>query len=428
MNNIKTVPFFEYVFLIITIIYAGSANVLTRSLKTWDHPLGIGIMFSLLFVLVLKNKLKFKRKYFKVILIFCLFFIAQFFKFSSVNPKFFLIWIFNLTLAYVIVNLYGFRFFILYEKILFKLCIISLVCFSLLLAAPAQFKSLLASLTFFEPAYQNGYANIFVYTIMEESNILFAGYRNPGFAWEPGAFASFIILAIYCNLIINNFRIFNIRFFIFILSLVSAFSSTGFALLILLLLFYQLNLKINFKYITYPFILIISFYIYNLEIFSEKVFNLLDFEITERIRNIRLYGNDYSPQRFESFAIDFIDFLRHPFIGYGGNQEARWTFQLGLGLNIPTISGIGKVLAKYGLFGATVFFMGLYKTSRFYSKVFNYKGKIAFLSIIFFISISYSLIEGPLFLAFWMYTLLSEKKVVNHQPKSGLNNMALNEA
>ena len=92
MNNIKTVPFFEYVFLIITIIYAGSANVLTRSLKTWDHPLGIGIMFSLLFVLVLKNKLKFKRKYFKVILIFCLFFTAQFFKFSSVNPKFFLGW------------------------------------------------------------------------------------------------------------------------------------------------------------------------------------------------------------------------------------------------------------------------------------------------------------------------------------------------
>ena len=152
-NKIAIVPFFEYVFLIITIIYAGSANVLTRSLKSWDHPLGNGIMFLLLFVFVLKNNIQFKKSYFKVILIFCLFFTAQCFKFGALHPKFFIIWIFNLTLAYVIVNYYGFRFFILYEKILVKLCLISLVCFSILLAVPAPFKSLLRNLTFFEPAF-----------------------------------------------------------------------------------------------------------------------------------------------------------------------------------------------------------------------------------------------------------------------------------
>ena len=425
-NKIAIVPFFEYVFLIITIIYAGSANVLTSSLKSWDHPLGNGIMFLLLFVFVLKNNIQFKKSYFKVILIFCFFFTAQCFKFGTLHPKFFIIWIFNLTLAYVIVNYYGFRFFILYEKILVKLCLISLVCFSLLLVVPAPFTSLLRNLTFFEPAFRNGDANIFIYTIMEESNILFGGYRNAGFSWEAGAFASFIILAIFCNLLLNRFKIFNKNFFILLISLISCFSSTGFMLLILLIFFYQINHKFKYKILLFPFLITISLYILSLPFVFDKISDTLIFDMDTTISNMKKYDLNHSPQRFESFAIDFVDFLAHPFIGYGGHQEARWTSELGL--QVGTISGIGKVLAKYGLFGTAVFFMVLYQTSRFYSRVFQYKGKIVFLSIIFLISISYSLIEGPLFLAFWMYTLLSEKKVVKHQPKPNLNKIPLNEA
>jgi hypothetical protein len=426
MNKIKIVPFFEYVFLIITIIYAGNANELTHSLVSWENPLGIGIMFLLLFVLVLRNNIKFKKTYFKVILVFCLFFTAQCFKFGVLHPKFFMIWIFNLTLAYVIVNYYGFRFFILYEKILVKLCLISLVCFSLLLAVPALFTSLLRSLTFFEPAFNNGDANIFIYTIMEESKILFGGYRNAGFSWEPGTFASFIILAIFCNLLLNRFKIFNKNFIILLISLISCFSSTGFILLILLLYFNQKNGKFKHKIFLFPFFLAISLYIFSLPFVFDKITDSFTFDIDNTTSNIKKYDLNYSPQRFESFAMDFIDFLAHPVIGYGGHQEARWTSELGI--EIGTISGIGKVFAKYGLFGVAVFFMVLYQTSIYYSSVFQYKGKIVFLSIIFVISISYSLIEGPLFLAFWMYSLLSEKKVVKHQYKQNLNKMPLNEA
>ena len=152
----------------------------------------------------------------------------------------------------------------------------------------------------------------YFYTINEQNRIILGGFPNAGFAWEPGAFACLIVLAIYCNLVINRFNLFNFKFYILLASLISCFSSTGFALLILILLFYQLNIRIKFRYLFFPLISAICLYIFSLSDVSTKINDTITFDIDKTISNMKLYDLKYSPQRFESFAIDFIDFLAHP--------------------------------------------------------------------------------------------------------------------
>ena len=424
MSKIKIVSFFDKLFLFFIVIYAGNANVMTRSLSTWDNSIGVVFILLLLTIFKLKNNFKFKKKYFKVVLVFSVYSTILFFKFGEFHPKFFLIWFLNLTLAYSIVNYFNYRLFFLFEKIMIQLCLVSLLFFFFLLVATDPFINLLKNLSIFEPAWENGEANIFIYTINEQSRIILGGFRNAGFAWEPGAFACLIVLAIYCNLLINKFKLFNFRFYILLASLISCFSSTGFALLILILIFYQLNIRVKSRFLVFPFICTVSLYIFSLPDVSTKIGDTITFDVDKTISNMKLYDLKYSPQRFESFAIDFIDFLAHPIVGYGGHQDARWTSKIGL--EIGTISGIGKVFGKYGLFGIFLFFVVLYKTSKLYYRKFQYKGKFFFFLIILFISFSYSLIESPLFLAFWMYSLLLEKK--SHKIKNSLDYTSKNES
>jgi hypothetical protein len=128
------------------------------------------------------------------------------------------------------------------------------------------------------------------------------------------------------------------------------------------------------------------------------------------------------PQRIASLEIDIKDFLKYPIIGYGGYQEAQWTRQLGA--YVSTISGIGKILARFGIIGTFFFLFSIYKSSRKLQEIFNFRGSIFFFIIIIFISISYSIITHPLMMGFWLFYLFYKpivlpdtfKKVINKEP------------
>jgi hypothetical protein len=101
-----------------------------------------------------------------------------------------------------------------------------------------------------------------------------------------------------------------------------------------------------------------------------------------------------TPQRFSSFMIAIRDFLANPVLGLGGVAEASWTSKIGA--KVSTITGLGNLLAQHGLVGLTFFIVSSYKTSRFYSRTFNFKGTILFLIILL-----------PLLMIFWMFKIFT---------------------
>jgi hypothetical protein len=129
------------------------------------------------------------------------------------------------------------------------------------------------------------------------------------------------------------------------------------------------------------------------------------------VRNSIRYGGTYTPQRIASLQIDFKDFLNHPILGYGGFMEARWTKKLGA--NISTISGIGKILARFGIIGTFFFLFSLFKTSRSLQSIYSFRGWIFFILLILVISFSYSIIELPILLCFWLFYLFGIHKENN---------------
>ncbi|MFW9949790.1 MAG: hypothetical protein ACFFKA_06660 [Candidatus Thorarchaeota archaeon] len=109
-----------------------------------------------------------------------------------------------------------------------------------------------------------------------------------------------------------------------------------------------------------------------------------------------------NPQRFASFVVALRDFKENPIFGYGGHTEGMYVNQIGA--NLSTISGIGNLLAKFGLIGFLFFIIVTISTSWLFSNSFNYKGGTLFFLIIIFSSISYGLFLIPLFMSFWMFS------------------------
>ena len=152
---------------------------------------------------------------------------------------------------------------------------------------------------------------------------------------------------------------------------------------------------------------IIGLSIISLPFFKDKLIsssrNSIEYEIDSSIK----YGGHKTPQRIDSFIIDFNDFKNNPILGYGGNLNERWTYKIGA--NISTISGIGKVFAQYGLVGVIFFFTLLYKSSKKLMFYHNFRGWFFPFLMIVMISISYSLIFNAILMCFWMFSLFIQR-------------------
>jgi len=118
-----------------------------------------------------------------------------------------------------------------------------------------------------------------------------------------------------------------------------------------------------------------------------------------------MYNIKYTAQRIASFQISFRVFLNNPILGYGGYMDASWTKKLGA--NIAAISGIGEIMARFGIVGTFFFLYSLFRTSKLLQSAFSFKGWIFPILVILAISISYSVV-GPILLCIWLFYLFGD--------------------
>lgn len=406
--------YLDYTFVLILIIYGGSATTFTRSLNSWEVIQGLLLIFGFTLYYVEKNKIKISKKFLVLLACFTIYFIGLTIKFHELHPRFWGIYIVSFFITYVAITRLKHHFFFIYEEVMYYLCWIALFIWLLFQVFPTALTSLFDVIAFSAPGSANVKSNILIYTINDSKFIgeeyyinlgFFSFSRNPGFAWEPGAFAVFICLAVYIHMIKCEFKkIFNKRFWLYAICLFTTFSTTGFAILFVIIAFYLYNIDLNMKGFYIICLITIGFLVYSSDLMTNKLDKVVGQDTEKQISNSIKYKSVYTPQRYTSFLIDFKDFINNPVLGYGGHDEDRWTVKLGA--HIGSVSGIGKLLAKFGLIGTIFFFVLLVDSSKKLARIFHYRGWGFLLAIIVMISISYSLIEHPLIMCFWMFSFL----------------------
>ena len=219
--------------------------------------------------------------------------------------------------------------------------------------------------------------------------------RNSGPFHEPGAFSIYLILAILMNTLYSK-KFYDKKNIILILVMISTFSTTGFILLSIFILYtiIKSNINIIFKIFSYTIFSLSIFILYRDSPFlSEKIEDQYRSE-SYRFRT----GDEYSRGRFFSFLQSANLVLKNPIIGQGiiektKHSEIKSEYMVGYGfigffMNYGVILGISYLIFFYlGI----VKFCNIFLFSRQYAIIVFIILQLALLSQGFFLHLSFSL-------------------------------------
>lgn len=402
LSDKTKISFFDYFYLFCIVIYAGSATIFARSMST---PFTIGNTVAIILTLIFigKNKIQFNQNFGIALVFFTLYAILTFIQNSQISPMWLSIWWINFTISYVLCTHFKTKLLVTFETIIYHLCIISLVFWGIYLIAPEALRSIFDTIQF-SSSYSTEIQskNLIVYTLMEDERLLndFVTLpRNAGFAWEPGAFSCFICLAIFCNIVRTNFSLRRNRSLIILLcTLITTSSTTGYFILIGIFLFWMIC---NGKFLHMLYIIPIAIILFQQPFVRDKI--LEEYDNIGDV-NIAMYDDEtiHSLGRLASFQLDWNEFLRHPILGLGGYSEGTMLMKQGYD-NISTISGIGKLLSRYGSILAIVFVLLLIRSAKRINQYFGTHNGWLIIIVTLGMMISYDLWTHPIFMMFWMY-------------------------
>ncbi|MGJ8716031.1 MAG: hypothetical protein ACSHXG_13075 [Maribacter stanieri] len=180
-------------------------------------------------------------------------------------------------------------------------------------------------------------------------------YRNSGFCWEPGAFGSFLILALLFNFLMNNFK-FDKQTVILLVAILTTVSTTAyFGLFLLLFLRYRVLNK-GSKTTMIVFAIIFALAIPNVPFLGEKIVEIYDQDIRDlnELEQLSTYYNDVERQmplnRFGSVIFLYQQFDWKLFLGVSNQYEKYYIDEY----NVSISNGIMDFITKFGLVGLFV--------------------------------------------------------------------------
>lgn len=320
----------------------------------------------------------------------------------------------NIVGACLIVMYYNDRIIYYFERAMVVLSIAALFFWSI---ANTIGNSFLLALPHLDNPSGNSDYSLIVYAIFDAKDGLFdvlGIIRNSGFAWEPGLFSSFLVLGLYCNMIIHRgTKILNRNFIILLIALITTFSTTGYVAFIVLVILFLITLsKYNFskKIIFILISIILISYIMTLPFMAEKIEYDMDlsnnafFEDQDRLQWKETNESiQFTVGRFEGLYLDFLNIIDKPLLGYGFNRENSYIYN-NISQMIITSNGIAKPIAKYGLLLALPFIVIFYRSTRHLEKTFDIKFPTLFI-VLLSISFSYNIINSSLILALLLYSV-----------------------
>lgn len=185
-------------------------------------------------------------------------------------------------------------------------------------------------------------------------------YRNAGFTWEAGAFAIYLNIALIFKLFLDksNKSLANKYNIVYIISIISTFSTTGYIVLFIILLAYLLHYKkkIFLKWSLLLIAIPLSYQIYYSAPFLQ---DKIDTQYKESV-------NGKSHNRFSSAILDINDVMKRPLLGWSRDTEILFGEEVTYKAHRP--NGITNLLRCYGfiyfIFLFTLLYFSFYKLGK----------------------------------------------------------------
>lgn len=344
--------------------------------------------------------------------------------YSSYNFNNYLSLFSRIGIAYIILYVLGNKFIYLYIKIMYYLSIISLFFWSIFVLSPGLERIFVLNITplfdhyFYEMSKEVLPAPHFIiYTMNHEGiNIMRTGLegaiaslsgfdrifmRNSVCFTEPSTAMYFIIPALAFSLAIYK-KITRKEIIIFILVIITSWSTGGFAVLFFLLAgWYFIKKGRKNKLLMFPISLLIAYYTFmNVESFG--------LEITTKIDEVRNTNLEYAKRtRLVNAVLDVEESLKHPLFGKGFYVEARPLTYYDWRTNGTTF-----LLNRYGYIAFVIYFFLIYKFFNLICYSFNINKQFALIMLVSLILIGFGNknFEKPLFIGLTMIYSIAKSK------------------
>lgn len=398
------------------VLYAGMATLFTRELgniTTLGNAVGLGLTI----LVMILHKITLNRRFWIVMVIFLIYGVL-----TTINQgRFSFLWLTQwpifFIIAYTLCHDLKDRLFETIENIIFILCVISLVLWMIQVISPPAIHSIVKTLEFSVPYSDEAKieGNMVVFTLnsnyaQKEFFGLFP--RNAGFAWEPGAFGSYICLGIFCNMLRRRLSLKgNLPFVVMLVTLLSTQSTTALgAFVIGLAIWLVIDKKVSYSSML---LIPLALWIYTLPFVSDKAM----YEYTNAVGfSVSQIDSNQDLSRMQSFILCWEEFLRHPFLGLGGDAGGSWLQQHGF--DVPIFSGIGELLSRYGIIMSILFFFVLFKSCNMINKCYNVTTAYAFVGMFIAIMIGFNNWNQPLFIVFWLFSEFESSMSMNRYNNS----------
>ena len=287
---------------------------------------------------------------------------------------------------------------------------VSLFVWVLCLAAPSIMKSL--AMDYGIPSCETSYSFIF-FNINDKVGEVWP-VRNCGFCWEPGRYSCFLVIALFFYFLRSGLNFKSRDFWILILGLLSTFSTTGYAMVLVLIFVWVVHeQKLNPLYVI-PVLLLIAL-VWNLPFMEEKIMDLqADEDTAMNSIDMMVYeaqhGSDeyYTPQRIQGLILQWINLKNMPLLTGEGRNLTQHFINRTFGVNFSLSEGVMGILVRYGLvLGAFCYFF-LYMSSIMFSKIGERTMGLLFMILFVMANISYYFWESPLFVVMWCWYIFSK--------------------
>ncbi len=246
-----------------------------------------------------------------------------------------------------------------YIKVMKFLAVISIVGYIIHLVIPGVF-------SLFNVKNSSGFTFsnwiLYIQYIGNGSN----SFRNWGFAWEPGAFSTFICLSLMLEIFLPDSKVTLKSLLIYMIAVITTFSTTGivafFCLCIYLLV---VDRKIS-KKIKHSIIAVLVLIILCIVLLQDFFFDTNTSSVFGKLINL-INGSSSGQLTSSSIRINgitkvFRSFLQSPLIGWGYNGLITETFEFTRGMNTCTFV---NWFAVYGILFGFVMTGGMYRLSSF---------------------------------------------------------------
>ncbi len=378
---------------------------------------GNGVAFLLAIIVAIRGRIKFSKSYWTVLAIFFFYGLLTTINNGSISPLWLTKWPLLFTYGYILCQSLKGRLLVTIEQVLFILCMIAIGLWLVQVISPNTALSIVKRFEFSVPFAEDARieANMLVFTL--NANYTYAGDffilpRNAGFAWEAGAFGSLVCVGIFCNMMRKEFSFTkNIPLYVFVVALLSTQSTTALSAFVVgFIIWLLINKKLNYAILLIPFIL----WVYSLPFVSEKAMT----EYGNVSYSIDLVDTSHDINRMQSLVLSFYEFKQHFILGLGG--DAGGSVLISQGFESALFSGIGELLARYGIIITILFFIALLKSCKSMSLMYNTRTAYCFSGILIAIMFSFSFWNQPIFICLWLYCMF--EPVIQNTSNNRMNN------